>query len=168
MLPIEELAPLTPEFAAPAVPPVALILPRDDGRFDLLEGFEPGAVDCELGEVEDPDGTVVDAVAWRPEQPARWWLQHGQGAILGAPELLRSSAAPSELLLVETPAEYFARHRRGQHWCACVVNWAAPLRPLFDLAWRIRPETEALTMRLRQVLRDQWSDPSWLSGGLNG
>lgn len=68
--------------------------------------------------VDDP--LLVDLIAWRIEQPERWWYRRGElGLVLGAIEIERARHFGHSLHLYRTPLNWLRARGRG----ACVLDW---------------------------------------------
>jgi hypothetical protein len=95
-------------------------------------------------------GELIDIVAFRSSQPARWWWRVGCGSILGADVMERSVWPGDKLLVVGTPLAWIAAE--GQ--ACCILDWGlpdcevAPLRDQNELVC----DTAILAARLRRRL----------------
>lgn len=118
------------------------------------EGYrKPGEperrVELDYLPVRTADGKLIDVVAWRPDNPAQWWLRTGNGLILGASELERVSWTALPCYLVATPAAW-RRADRARTCAICLLDWEAVDTPsLFGTVWgTIIAESRELADRL--------------------
>ena len=125
------------------------IVPQPDGRtYRVDHGGEHAAV----LEVQDRHGETRDLVAWFESDPSWWWLFFGdQIPVLGARALTYAIDHRESIGFYSTPRLWLASGGLG----ACVLQWDADLRPLFDGISRALPDRPALGDRLRRALRGQ-------------
>ena len=73
--------------------------------------------------VENP--VLIDMIAWRPDDPARWWYRTGEGAVLGIDNLDLAHTEGWPISLHRTPLEWLKTGCRGavllDH---CEARWA--------------------------------------------
>lgn len=141
------------------VPPEAL---ADLGTRQLPFGADCIGVDDSGRWWPDPEGTsaivlpvvehgeVIDIVAFRSSQPARWWWRAGCASMLGQDLLDRSVWPGDKLLVVGTPLAWIAA--AGQ--ACCILDWGLPdyeIAPLRDRN-ELVCDTPLLAGRLRKRL----------------
>lgn len=102
--------------------------------------------------VRDPDGMIVDFVAWKPSDPWSWWVHTADQKWLGLDyaEFMAwgsdESERPAAFAIFETPAQWIAAGRRGM----VVLDWrlsGADLLPL-DAFERVEVASRELGERL--------------------
>lgn len=125
------------------------------GIVDAMPGksglYEPGAGPCHVVTPVVSNGDIADLCAWRPLDPARWWMRTGSGWALGADSLDAHGGWSSTLDLFATPAEWLAAGGDG----VCILDWSAPeLRQLAE--W---PSIICSNAALARALRDALSRP---------
>ncbi len=131
---------------------LAVIVPEPGGRFEFAHDDSPSDVVVEIAAVRDDVGSVIDLVAWRPDQPRSWWLFQG-ATLLGEPAVSRAMWRDEHVIkLCETPASW-AQRRDGR--AACVLDWAIfdPVTEFSGLD-RVECETPELAERLVARVRD--------------
>ena len=73
--------------------------------------------------VENP--VLIDMIAWRPDDPARWWYRTGEGAVLGVDHLDLAHTEAWPISLHRTPLDWLRAGCRGaillDH---CEAQWA--------------------------------------------
>ena len=70
--------------------------------------------------VENP--LLIDTIAWRPDDPARWWYRHDDfDAALGDDHLDLAHTAGRPVSLHQTPLKWLQADCRG----ACLLNYCA-------------------------------------------
>ncbi len=94
--------------------------------------------------IHDRWGILIDAVAFLPGAPGRWWLRYRDTVILGAQALAYAAWEHQPLKLWETPQDWLLHGRRG----AVVLDWGCDLRPMFEDVPEIRCQSQALIDRL--------------------
>ena len=136
-----------------------------DGRFEFDEKGDMAAV----VPVRDAEGWITDAVAWRSDNPGRWWVRFGEAVVLGAQALAIAAYEGEGIALLSTPERWLAADGgpcirapgQCQHECltcsmvrgVCVLRWDVPIRTLFEDVKRIECDSPALAKRVTQGLR---------------
>ncbi len=67
--------------------------------------------------VEHP--LLIDMIAWRPDDPTRWWYRTGDGDVLGADHLDLAHAEGWPISFATTPLEWL----RGNCHGACLLGY---------------------------------------------
>jgi hypothetical protein len=129
---------------------VLLIKTNRVGGFVLAPDGEPSIV----GEVRDAYGDIADFVAWQPEKPERWWLRHGDIAVLGGHALAVAAFHGDRIRLYGTPQDWFRTRQRG----VCILLWDAPLDGIFDGVGAVECDSPELQQRYVKALR-RWEPP---------
>lgn len=152
-------------------PPPQLIAtwPIVTDRDGLFRDNSPDGAPATILAVRDADSRIVDAVAWWPDTPGRWWLRDGEAVVLGSQALNVASCEGATIALHSTPARWLAAPSgpcirepgRCEHECptceltrgVCVLRWDVPIRTLFDDVSAITCDCPALAQRLTRGLR---------------
>ena len=95
-------------------------------------------------------GEPIDIVAFRSNQPARWWWRIGIGGLLGSDVLNRNVWPGDELRVVSTPIAWICAAGEA----VCILDWDLPdpeISPMRDFHV-IKCDTEILASRLRKRL----------------
>ena len=117
------------------------IASKNDGTYSV----DPHGRLAALIPVRDRWGEIVDAVAFLPGAPGRWWLHHRDTVILGAEALAEAAWEHQPLELWETPEQWLLHRRRG----AVVLDWAVDWRSVFEDVPEIICQSQALIDRLQ-------------------
>lgn len=112
-------------------------------------------------------GEMIDIVAFRSSQPARWWWRVGCGSLLGA-DLLNDGWHEDAVRVVSTPLDWLAVGGDA----VCVLDWQCPdyeLSPMRDRD-ELACDTPILAARLRRRLAQPRKVPNITHdiGGRNG
>ena len=94
------------------------------------------------------NGGLIDYVAWRSGNPARWWLRSGLGWLLNADGALSRLWPGDALILHSTPLGWLSAFGVG----GVVVDWQSP-----DISWlrgveRIECSDDMLAATIRRTL----------------
>jgi len=117
-------------LAAHGVSPVAVYcpFPRLHGNFgvcraqfhgDLYEPAPDGTPVIVTGVSEHPEEALVDIVAFKPSNPARWWLRLGQAVVLGLHNARLAAFKEEPILVHATPLDWLRAECQG----AVVLDW---------------------------------------------
>jgi len=117
------------------------IATKDNGTYAIAPDGQLAA----LVPVRDRMGEIVDAVAYLPCRPGRWWLRYHDTVILGAQALAHATWERQPLEMLETPQDWLLHRRRG----VVVLDWGCDLRPMFEDIPEIRCQSQALIDRLQ-------------------
>jgi hypothetical protein len=120
------------------------IEPYGDGSFN----FTPDGVLAHCILVRGLGGRTEDTVAWLPDNPNKWWLNHRIGVVLGMAAVERAEYLNEPLRLFDTPADWVASGCEG----ACILDWAAPLAFYLPSEGRVLCKSEKVACKLRHVL----------------
>ena len=120
-------------------------------------------------EVRDHDNELADLVAWLPDDPAHWWLRHGDEVpLLGARSLAFAADCHEPVTLLPTPERWLFAHRErskldarmagaevyvGPGAVVCVLDWGVDVGPLFDGVLRVDCDSPELQKQLQRSLR---------------
>ena len=127
---------------------VARIVTTSDGLFEPHEDGEHALIVPE-GVPEWPAwDEIYDLIAFKPDDPARWWRRRGDANLLGASNMTNWRLAP--LCIHETPLSWLQAGADG----ICVINWG--LDPLAHLvgAGHLEAETPMLKDRLERRIKE--------------
>ncbi len=112
--------------------------PNDDGENVVIvgEGLRAGPTWA----------TLDDLIAFRPQDPGRWWRRRGEVQVLGSSNIRPEPVFP--LILHDTPLSWLQARARG----VCVIDWRVdPERFLY--AGPIEAESPTLKARLRRRIQ---------------
>lgn len=127
------------------------IEPQHDGTFRFRSEDGGGKPHVCLN-VDDRYGVWCEIVAWRVDNPSRWFLRYGdQTPILGAAKLAWANAEQREVALHGTPEGWIMAGMKG----VCVIDWRVDLRELFVDVARVICESEELRRHLYKVLHQR-------------
>jgi hypothetical protein len=99
---------------------VGRITAIDDRLFEFTEDGDLAY--CHMVWPEAPFcGYTLDIIAWKPANPARWWLRTGMAVVLGEFSMHMHFNYSRRLPLHRTPLDWLAAGGNG----ACVLNMAA-------------------------------------------
>ncbi len=127
---------------------VARIVTSSDGLFEIHDDGERALIVPEgVPEVPAWD-SIHDLIAFKPDNPGRWWRRRGDVDLLGASNISHWRLSP--LVIYETPLSWLQAGANG----GCVVNWAFDPIAVFDRAGHLELETPALKSRLERRIRD--------------
>ena len=118
------------------------ITTKDDGLYTV----DPRGKLMAVVPVRDRWGEIMDAVAFLPCRPGRWWLRYQDTAILGAQALAEAAWERQPLEMWETPQDWLLQRSRG----SVVLDWGVDLRPIFEDIPEIKCQSKALIDRLQQ------------------
>jgi antitoxin (DNA-binding transcriptional repressor) of toxin-antitoxin stability system len=121
----------------------------------LERGSPPSASvqDAAILGVADRTGAIADIVAWRPDDPWRWWVRTGAVPVLGEAEIERAAFHDAPLWLFATPSDWLFNHDRRGYWpAACVLDWAVDPCVIFR-GIRITAHGETVARKLEQAQR---------------
>ena len=110
--------------------PCASVTLSAAGLWQPAEADDGEAVECFLAQVYGPGLVLIDAVAWQPADPSRWWLRYGQATYLGEAAIFLANAEGKPVELVGTPSEYLARDGRA----LCILSWSADVAAIVSEA----------------------------------
>ena len=118
--------------------PSGLYEPNDDGESILVV-----AEGCPAAPIWD---TLDDLIAFKPQEPGRWWRRCGEAKILGAYNVRSEPVFP--LTIHETPLSWLRSGARG----ICIVDWSFdPERLLY--AGPLEVESDRLKARLERRIQ---------------
>jgi hypothetical protein len=126
------------------------IIPSSRGTFELLEEFEPGAVQAEFLHVADGN-EIVDTIAWEKERPGVWWARRDLLDHVGAHELDAAWWDERPARLLPTPADYVAAHGHG----FVILDWSADINAIIGKVAAVECATAALYRKLKETLIEQ-------------
>ncbi len=145
-----------PRFGRARIQPLASgnYRPSDDGEWAVIL------------EVRDRHNELADLVAWLPNDPARWWLRHGDEApVLGARALAFAADCHEPVILHPTPETWLFAHQGqpGGHLgqrhgdadgdTVCILDWGVDLAELFAGVSKVECQGADLQNRFQQALR---------------
>lgn len=121
---------------------------HDDGLFEPLGEGEPVVVQAVHDDLNRQLGEagIIDLIAWRTQEPRRWWWRCGTAWALGHEMLVEHSGDP--VAVVSTPAEWLAASGRA----ICLLDWSS-----VSPAWQALRHGPTLTFTndaLRQRVRN--------------
>ncbi len=100
-----------------------LWMPESTGAPAFVSPVWAGAAPSIYSSVETP--VLIDMIAWRPDDPTRWWYRTGEGAVLGTDNLDLAHAEGWPICLARSPLEWLQADCRGavllDH---CEARWA--------------------------------------------
>jgi len=118
--------------------------PRRDGTYEAGAGTPHIVLPVYEGE------GMVDLVAWRSDNPARWWLRTGLGWMLNANDIFNGWHC--ELTLHSTPLDWLQAGGNG----GVVLDWSSP-----DIRWlRGVAAIDCDTAHLAAMVRRELSKPA--------
>lgn len=97
------------------------------GTYQPTEHGEPAIVHP----VHDdgPYSDIIDVVAWRPSEPARWWLRTGAAIMLGEHAVRHAYVYERPLSIHRTPLRWLAAYGNG----AVILDWRACRPELMEM-----------------------------------
>lgn len=129
---------------------LAWIEPASDGSFAFAPAPKVG-IWARMLPVFDDDG-IIDVVAWERGRPSPWWLYRRNLTVLGDHTIRLAALTGGAVQLTAFPEkylDYYAGH------AACIVDWAADLRGMFEGVREVRCDSPALERRLHETLSRQ-------------
>jgi hypothetical protein len=90
---------------------------------DLWEPATDGAGVFILGVNEHPDEGLIDIVAFKPSNPARWYLRLGNAVVLGLHNARLAVFKEEPVLVHATPLDWLRAECRG----VVVLDWTADI-----------------------------------------
>ena len=127
---------------------VARIVTDSDGLFEFHDDGERALIVPE-GEPEWPGWAQIhDLIAFKPDNPSRWWRRRADVDLLGASNITPWRLSP--LTIHETPRSWLQAGADG----VCIVNWALDPIVTLERAGHLELETPALKSRLERCIRD--------------
>ena len=120
---------------------VARIVPHSCGLFEFHDEGEPAIIVPE-GSPEVPGwGEIDDLIAFKPADPANWWLRRGAVDLLGLYNIVPWRL--DSLRVCETPLSWLQAGAKG----ICILDWG--LNPASILLGAGYLETESLDLKTR-------------------
>ena len=108
-----------------------LYRPADAGDVAIIQPVWAGPAPSIYQGVEDP--LLADLIAWRPQEPTRWWYRHGDcQAILGADNLALAHSENWPICFAMTPLDWLRANCHG-----------AVLLEICEAHWRAEDEADA-------------------------
>ncbi len=120
-----------------------LIQIHRDGTWSPSERHGVRAV---LLPIFDPRGgeDLIDVVAWRVEEPRKWWLRRGIATHLGQQDLEQCWWEDRPIKLISRPRDWMFDSGPS----VCILQWTADLRAIL---WRA-PEVRCADYRMKKYL----------------
>ncbi len=133
---------------------VARIIPCTSGFFEFHEHGEKALVIAE-GEPAVPGWHwIEDLIAFRPNEPSRWWLRRGDAQLLGEYNLRDWKLG--ETVLHATPLDFLQGGGQG----VCVLDWRLdPSMLLYGTGAGLVADSAALKDRLLDRVREAAVEP---------
>ena len=125
---------------------VAKIETLAPGLFDFAEEGRPAYIQPVL--VGGEFTPICDLIAWRPDDPAKWWTSYGSGIPLGVAQLDRGELLGEPLAIRRTPLSWLVAGGMG----VVVTCWSMTLPILRSVPILIAeddPHAEELYARFR-------------------
>ncbi len=127
---------------------VARIITSSDGLFDFHDDGERALIVPE-GVPEVPAWDEIhDLIAFKPENPARWWRRRGDVDLLGAFNITPWRLPP--LTIHETPLSWLQGGANG----ICIVDWGFDPNARLVGAGHLALETPALRSRIEHRITE--------------
>ncbi|MCT2559243.1 hypothetical protein N0B51_09625 [Tsuneonella sp. YG55] len=119
-----------------------------DGLFQPDEHGEPVVIQAVNDDLVRKHGEVglIDLIAWRTDEPARWWWRTGSAWALGF-ELLDGD---EPVVVVATPCDWLAAAGRA----CCILDWSerSPAWPAMRAGPPLSFTNDTLRQRVRNAL----------------
>jgi hypothetical protein len=105
----------------------ARIEPISETQFQFPDARDSGFI-ADILVVPGWSGDLVELIAWKPEQPNRWWLRSGLVPLIGEDlaELAKLRKEPT--WLANNPSQWFELVHKCREDVACVIDWTADPR----------------------------------------
>ena len=92
-------------------------MPEPNGTPAFILSIWNGAAPSIYCGVENP--VLIDMIAWRPDDPARWWYRTGEGAVLGVEHLDLAHVEGWPISFATTPLKWLHGNCHG----ACLLGY---------------------------------------------
>ena len=89
----------------------------------------------------------VDLLAFRLDDPGRFWLRTGDAVVLGRETVERAALFNETVIVHPTPLDWL----RADCFGVCILDWRANLRLLFDGCKSVVASSQPLARRLRNA-----------------
>jgi hypothetical protein len=132
---------------------VAPIVTHSDGLFELHDDGEAAVIVPE-GVPEWPAWDEIhDLIAFKPEDPSRWWRRRGDVDLLGASNIIPWRLSP--LTIQETPLSWLQAGAKG----ICIVNWGLDPFTALLRGGDLVTESPALKAQLKRRITEAALEP---------
>ena len=126
----------------------ARIVHHSSGLFEPHEDGEHALIVPEAVPEWPAWDAIHDLIAFRPDDPARWWRRRGDVDLLGASNMTPWRLSP--LVLHETPLSWLQGGADG----VCIINWGFDPLARLGGAGHLEAETPAIRMRLERRIQE--------------
>lgn len=132
------------------LPPIGLTMAQTDRH----GAWEPGGNKRYLVQPVHDGTTLIDLVAWRPDEPLRHWLRYGVAWALGEAEL--RAVGRAEPMLHVSALDWLRAEGRG----SVILDWGAPELSGLIAHDTIRCATPALATALSTIIERRIRRPN--------